>query len=68
VSVLELVEQSAQVALLRAAELQQRMRDAEDAGDDSMAECCAEMRRLVGDVATLRNAAMLLQRQPRIPA
>jgi hypothetical protein len=68
VSVLELVEKSAQVALLRAAELQQRMRDAEDAGDDSMAECCAEMRRLVGDVATLRNAAMLLQRQPRIPA
>jgi hypothetical protein len=68
VSVVDLVEQSAQVALLRAAELQQRLRDAQDAGDESMAECCAEMRRLVGDVATLRNAAMLLQRRLAIPA
>lgn len=59
-TVSELVDQSAQVALVHAAHLQQMMREAEAAGDASMAECCAEMRHLVGDIATLRNAALLL--------
>jgi hypothetical protein len=64
VSVLALVEESAQVALLHAAAIQQRLREAEDAGDASMAACCAEMSQLVGDIATLRNAAKLLAQLP----
>lgn len=67
-NVADLVDQSAEVALVHAAALQHLLRSAEDAGDPSMAECCAEMRRLVGDIATLRNAAVLLQHQRATPA
>jgi hypothetical protein len=66
VTVSELVEQSASVALEHALELQRRLETAvaaSESDDPSIALCGAELRRLVADIASLRNATTLLQRQ-----
>jgi hypothetical protein len=65
----ELVEQSAEVALKHAATLEKHLRSAR--GDDpaELEACRSEMHDLVGDIATLRNATVLLQLQlDRAPA
>ena len=58
--IIELVDQSAATALDHAATLQDHLRSAGTGA--SMAECRAEMHRLVGDIVSLRNAAELLKR------
>ncbi len=61
-TVTELVERSACVALEHALELQRLVAVAAAESDDaSIAVCGAELRRLVVDIASLRNATTLLQ-------
>ncbi|MBB3040942.1 hypothetical protein KM427_08090 [Nocardioides sp. LMS-CY] len=58
--IIDLVDQSAATALEHAAELQDHLKTAGSGA--TMAECRAEMHRLVGDIVSLRNAAELLKR------
>ena len=60
--VFDLVDESAAAALQHAWNLQERLRDAEQT-DASLGECRAEMHRLLGDIASLRNAAEILKRR-----
>jgi hypothetical protein len=73
--IVDLVDQSAIAALERARLLQQRLQALERAcqgqphaaessgwGERQVRECSADLHRLVGDIASLRNAAELLKR------
>jgi hypothetical protein len=62
--VIDLVEQSAALALERASALQVRLRTASGAGTTV---CEHEMHQLVTDIVSMRNAAELLKRQVARP-
>ena len=59
---LSLVDESAEVALQHVIDLQRMMRDQQDSPDPQVRECCRRLHELVGDVASVRNAAALLRR------
>jgi hypothetical protein len=61
--VVELVDQSAAIALQHASVLQRHLRPATDGSVPNLQECRREMHVLVADIVSLRNAAELLKRE-----
>lgn len=57
-----LMDQSSEVALQHACDLERLMRDIGDSTDPLVRECRDRLHELVGDVASVRNAAVLLNR------
>ncbi|KQW48531.1 hypothetical protein ASC77_07210 [Nocardioides sp. Root1257] len=57
-----LVDQSAEVALQHVLDLHRMMRDQRESSDPQVRECCRLIHELVGDVASVRNAAYLLRK------
>jgi hypothetical protein len=61
-NIVELVDESAATALVRAATLQERLKAVQEVRSPELTECDAEVHRLITDIVSLRNAAELLKR------
>lgn len=56
-----LVNLSAENALTHASKLRDLLRELRDSPDPELRACCQEMHDLIADLATVRNAAVLLK-------
>jgi hypothetical protein len=60
---MELIDETAAVALEHVTKLQARLRSVGDGADPAIDECIDEAHLLVNDIVSLRNAAELLKRE-----